>query len=73
MRGCLRGVVPKQMNPSTDLLVTAQYGPVSEIAYQPPAGAPVHHHHQDDTEETRQLMPPTSGSVTQHRHSVADG
>ncbi|XP_073996414.1 uncharacterized protein isoform X1 [Rhodnius prolixus] len=62
-----------QMNPSTDLLVTAQYGPVSEIAYQPPAGAPVHHHHQDDTEETRQLMPPTSGSVTQHRHSVADG
>lgn len=25
------------LNPSTDLLVTAQYGPVSEIAYQPPA------------------------------------
>uniref|UniRef100_A0A0A9Y067 DNA-directed RNA polymerase III subunit RPC3 n=2 Tax=Lygus hesperus TaxID=30085 RepID=A0A0A9Y067_LYGHE len=25
------------MNPSTDLLVAAQYGPVSEIAYQPPA------------------------------------
>lgn len=25
------------MNPSTDLLVTAQYAPVSEVAYQPPA------------------------------------
>lgn len=25
------------MNPSTDLLVTAQYAPVSEVGYQPPA------------------------------------
>lgn len=35
------------LNPSTDLLVAAQYGPVSEIAYQPP---------QHDVEETRKLM-----------------
>jgi len=35
------------VNPSTDLLVAAQYGPVSEIAYQPP---------QQDSEETRKLM-----------------
>lgn len=36
------------MNPSTDLLVTAQYAPVSEIAYQPPAVS--------EEEETRKLM-----------------
>lgn len=36
------------LNPSTDLLVTAQYGPVSEIAYQPPAVS--------EEEETRKLM-----------------
>ncbi|KAK6642990.1 hypothetical protein RUM43_004493 [Polyplax serrata] len=36
------------MNPSTDFLVSAQYAPVSEIAYQPPAVS--------DEEETRKLM-----------------
>ncbi|XP_063235232.1 uncharacterized protein LOC134538128 [Bacillus rossius redtenbacheri] len=36
------------LNPSTDLLVTAQYAPVSEIAYQPPAVS--------EEEETRKLM-----------------
>lgn len=36
------------MNPSTDFLVTAQYAPVSEIAYQPPAVS--------EEEETRKLM-----------------
>ncbi|XP_067015150.1 uncharacterized protein [Anabrus simplex] len=36
------------LNPSTDLLVTAQYGPVSEISYQPPAVS--------EEEETRKLM-----------------
>uniref|UniRef100_A0A1B6I643 Uncharacterized protein n=1 Tax=Homalodisca liturata TaxID=320908 RepID=A0A1B6I643_9HEMI len=35
------------LNPSTDLLVAAQYGPVSEISYLPP---------QHDAEETRKLM-----------------
>lgn len=36
------------LNPSTDLLVTAQYAPVSEISYQPPAVS--------EEEETRKLM-----------------
>lgn len=36
------------LNPSTDLLVAAQYGPVSEIAYQPPQVS--------EEEETRKLM-----------------
>lgn len=35
------------VNPSTDLLVTAQYAPVSEVVYQPP---------QEDTEQSK-LMP----------------
>lgn len=35
------------VNPSTDLLVAAQYAPVSEVAYQPP---------QEDTEQSK-LMP----------------
>ncbi|XP_014248778.1 uncharacterized protein LOC106666237 isoform X1 [Cimex lectularius] len=39
------------MNPSTDLLVAAQYGPVSEIAYQPPSGI--------EHEETSKLMATT--------------
>ncbi|XP_075230503.1 uncharacterized protein LOC142329688 [Lycorma delicatula] len=36
------------LNPSTDLLVAAQYGPVSEITYQPPQAS--------EEEETRKLM-----------------
>lgn len=36
------------INPSTDFLVSAQYAPVSEIAYQPPAVS--------EEEETRKLM-----------------
>lgn len=36
------------MNPSTDLLVAAQYAPVSEIAFQPPTLS--------EEEETRKLM-----------------
>jgi hypothetical protein len=36
------------LNPSTDLLVTAQYAPVSEVSYQPPAVS--------EEEETRKLM-----------------
>lgn len=36
------------MNPSTDLLVATQYGPVSEIAYQPPTA--------NEHEETSKLM-----------------
>lgn len=36
------------VNPSTDLLVTAQYAPVSEVAYQPAQ--------QEDTEQSK-LMP----------------
>lgn len=35
------------VNPSTDLLVAAQYAPVSEVAYQPPS---------EDTEQSK-LMP----------------
>lgn len=38
------------VNPSTDLLVAAQYAPVSEVAYQPP---------QEDTEQSK-LMPQES-------------
>lgn len=37
------------LNPSTDLLVTAQYAPVSEVAYQPPNLVA-------DEEERRKLM-----------------
>lgn len=37
------------VNPSTDLLVTAQYAPVSEVVYQPPAT-------NEDTEQSK-LMP----------------
>ena len=36
------------VNPSTDLLVSAQYAPVNEIAYQAPTLA--------EEEETRTLM-----------------
>lgn len=36
------------VNPSTDLLVAAQYAPVSEVAYQPAQ--------QEDTEQSK-LMP----------------
>lgn len=36
------------VNPSTDLLVTAQYAPVSEVVYQPP---------QEDNTEQSKLMP----------------
>lgn len=37
------------VNPSTDLLVTAQYAPVSEVVYQPPTT-------NEDTEQSK-LMP----------------
>lgn len=38
------------VNPSTDLLVTAQYAPVSEVVYQPPAA------NGEETEQSK-LMP----------------
>ncbi|CAG9860707.1 unnamed protein product [Phyllotreta striolata] len=37
------------INPSTDLLVTAQYAPVSEVAYQPAQ--------QEDTEQSKLMAP----------------
>ncbi|GLV34638.1 hypothetical protein CBL_09119 [Carabus blaptoides fortunei] len=40
------------LNPSTDLLVAAQYAPVSEVAYQPPQPM-----HEDTDTERSKLMP----------------
>ncbi|XP_023312827.1 uncharacterized protein LOC111692930 [Anoplophora glabripennis] len=43
------------VNPSTDLLVAAQYAPVSEVAYQPAQ--------QEDTEQSK-LMPQENKELT---------
>lgn len=42
------------VNPSTDLLVSAQYGPISEVAYQPRS---------EDSEQSK-LMPQENKDVT---------
>lgn len=44
------------VNPSTDLLVAAQYAPVSEVAYQPTNTT-------DDTEQSK-LMPQECDKLT---------
>ncbi|XP_054282558.1 uncharacterized protein LOC129000807 isoform X2 [Macrosteles quadrilineatus] len=51
------------VNPSTDLLVAAQYGPVSEIAYQPP---------QHDSEETRKLMASDNKECTEESERMLE-
>lgn len=52
------------LNPSTDLLVTAQYGPVSEIAYQPPQVS--------EEEETRKLMASDHKECTEENERMLD-
>lgn len=48
------------VNPSTDLLVTAQYAPVSEVVYQPP---------QEDTEQSK-LMPQDNKELRYKKHNL---
>lgn len=52
---CTSGGQALTINPSTDLLVAAQYAPVSEVAYQPAQ--------QEDTEQSK-LMPQENKELT---------
>lgn len=52
------------LNPSTDLLVAAQYGPVSEITYQPPQAS--------EEEETRKLMASDNKECTEENERMLE-
>uniref|UniRef100_A0A1B6DDG9 Uncharacterized protein n=1 Tax=Clastoptera arizonana TaxID=38151 RepID=A0A1B6DDG9_9HEMI len=52
------------LNPSTDLLVAAQYGPVSEIAYEPPKVS--------EEEETRKLMASDNKECTEENERMLE-